>query len=88
MNASQHVARHLKRLGVRHAFGMPGGDALPLLDAFLDEGIEFVLIRHEGSAGFMAVGVYSNNSSWREDMPGTGPGQPVQRLQGLLGQDS
>ena len=54
MNASQHVARHLKRLGVRHAFGMPGGDALPLLDAFLDEGIEFVLIRHEGSAGFMA----------------------------------
>lgn len=54
MNASQVIAHHLARLGVRHAFGMPGGDALPLLDALLDVGIEFVLVRHEGSAGFMA----------------------------------
>ena len=54
MNASQVIAHELKRLGVRHAFGMPGGDALPLLDALLDVGIEFVLVRHEGSAGFMA----------------------------------
>lgn len=48
------LARALKVRGVTHAFGMPGGATLPLLDALREEGIEFVLVRHEGSAGFMA----------------------------------
>ena len=51
---AQELAAALARRGVRHAFGMPGGVLLHLLDAFRDEGIEFVLVRHEGSAGFMA----------------------------------
>ena len=34
----------------------------------------------------MAVDIHSSDQ--RQDMPGTGPGQPVQGLQGLLGQDS
>ncbi|MGB0639077.1 MAG: thiamine pyrophosphate-binding protein [Myxococcota bacterium] len=51
---AQELARALAQLGVRYAFGMPGGVLLPLLDAFRKEGIEFVLVRHEGSAGFMA----------------------------------
>lgn len=48
------LARALKARGVTHAFGMPGGATLPFLDAFAEAGIEFVLVRHEGSAGFMA----------------------------------
>lgn len=52
--AAQHLARALARLGVRHAFGMPGGEVLPILDALRAEGVDFVLVRHEGSAGFMA----------------------------------
>ena len=52
--ASQALASALAARGVRHAFGMPGGEVLPLLDAFREVGIEFVLVRDEASAGFMA----------------------------------
>lgn len=48
------LARALQVRGVTHAFGMPGGATLPLLEAFREVGIEFVLVRHEGAAGFMA----------------------------------
>ena len=52
------LAEGLHARGVRVAFGMPGGDVLPLLDAFAQVGIRFVLVRHEGSAGFMAAAVW------------------------------
>ncbi len=48
------LAGMLAGRGVRHAFGMPGGVTLPLLEAFGKEGIDFVLVRDEASAGFMA----------------------------------
>jgi len=48
------LAQALAARGVTHAFGMPGGASLPLLEALRGAGIDFVLIRHEGSAGFMA----------------------------------
>jgi len=48
------LAQALKARGVTHVFGMPGGSSLPFLEAFRAAGIEFVLVRHEGSAGFMA----------------------------------
>lgn len=48
------IARALRARGVTHAFGMPGGATLPLIEALSQEGIEFVLVRHEGAAGFMA----------------------------------
>jgi acetolactate synthase-1/2/3 large subunit len=51
---AQQLARALAVHGVRHAFGMPGGVLLHLIEAFRVEGIDFVLVRHEGSAGFMA----------------------------------
>jgi acetolactate synthase I/II/III large subunit len=52
------LARALQVRGVTHAFGMPGGATLPLLEAFREVGIEFVLVRHEGAAGFMADAAY------------------------------
>ncbi|MCB9762249.1 MAG: thiamine pyrophosphate-binding protein [Alphaproteobacteria bacterium] len=48
------LARALARRGARHAFGVPGGETLPLIQALADEGVDFVLVRHEGSAGFAA----------------------------------
>lgn len=48
------LASALSDLSVRHAFGMPGGATLPLIQAFEQHGIQFILTRHEGSAGFMA----------------------------------
>ena len=55
---ARHLARCLYDLGVRHAFGIPGGATLPLLEGFAQVGIEFVLTRHETAAGFMADAAY------------------------------
>jgi acetolactate synthase I/II/III large subunit len=48
------IATALKECGVTHAFGIPGGEVLELLDAFRKAGIEFVLTKQELGAGFMA----------------------------------
>lgn len=50
------VARTLAAAGVRHAFGMPGGEVVTLLDALEAAGIRFVLARHETAAAIMAAG--------------------------------
>ncbi len=49
------VARRLA-LESRVAFGVPGGEVLTVIDALRAAGVEFVLARHESSAGFMAEG--------------------------------
>jgi acetolactate synthase I/II/III large subunit len=49
------VVRLLESLGVRHVFGVPGGQTLAITDAILDSSaIEFVTARHEGAAAVMA----------------------------------
>ncbi len=48
------IAHTLAALGVRNAFGMPGGDSLPLVRALESAGIRFVLVRDEASAAFAA----------------------------------
>src|SRR5260370_12812701 len=56
--ASDVLARALHAAGCRHAFGIPGGEVLSLIAALDRAGIEFVLTKHENSAGFMAEAVY------------------------------
>jgi len=53
-SVAETLAQALAARGVRHVFGIPGGVLLPAMDAMGQAGIEFVLVRHEGSAGFMA----------------------------------
>ncbi len=48
------VAQALYEEGVRHAFGIPGGEVLELLEAFRKVGIKFVLTKQEMGAGIMA----------------------------------
>ncbi|MGZ5233314.1 MAG: thiamine pyrophosphate-binding protein, partial [Burkholderiales bacterium] len=48
------IAQALRESGVTHAFGIPGGEVLALLDAFREAGIEFVLTKQELGAGMMA----------------------------------
>ncbi len=48
------IAQALSREGVRHAFGIPGGEVLELLEAFRAANIKFVLTKQELGAGFMA----------------------------------
>jgi len=56
--AADILARRLFAAGCRHAFGMPGGEVLTLIDALERAGIAFTLCRHENAAGFMAEGVH------------------------------
>jgi acetolactate synthase-1/2/3 large subunit len=52
------VARKLFDAGCRHAFGIPGGEVLTIMDALVRVGITFILTKHENAAGFMAEGVH------------------------------
>jgi acetolactate synthase-1/2/3 large subunit len=50
------VAATLHAHGVRHAFGMPGGEVVTLIDGLEKAGIAFHLARHETAAASMAAG--------------------------------
>ncbi len=56
--AADLVARRLYEAGCRHAFGMPGGEVLTLVDALEKAGIAFHLVKHENAGGFMAEAVH------------------------------
>ncbi|WGI23245.1 thiamine pyrophosphate-binding protein [Amylibacter sp. IMCC11727] len=53
-----YLAERLFEAGCRRAYGMPGGEVLTLVNALAKAGIEFVLVKHENSAAFMAEGDY------------------------------
>jgi acetolactate synthase I/II/III large subunit len=56
-NGAHILLEVLKSEGIEVVFGIPGGVALPLLDAFHDEpSVRFMLCRHEQGAGHMADG--------------------------------
>ena len=50
------VAASLHAHGVRHAFGMPGGEVVTRIDGRGKAGIAFQLARHETAAAIMAAG--------------------------------
>ena len=58
LRAADVLAKRLYDAGCRHAFGLPGGEVLTLIDALEKAGISFHLARHENAAGFMAEGVH------------------------------
>ena len=48
------IAAVLRAAGVRRAMGIPSGQVLALIEALRRQDIEFVLVSHESTAGFMA----------------------------------
>lgn len=54
MNNAELIVATLKAAGIKHGYGVPSGNVLPLMEAMRTGGIEFVLTAHEGSAGFAA----------------------------------
>lgn len=56
--AAQIIAQKLYEAGCRHAFGMPGGEVLLILQALDAVGIDFTLCKHENNAGYLAEGTY------------------------------
>ncbi len=74
LSATDILAQRLYEAGCRHAFGMPGGEVLTLIDALERAGIEFHLARHENAAGFMAEGVHHVNGAPAILVATVGPG--------------
>ncbi len=57
MSGAKILLECLRREGVQHVFGYPGGAVLPIYDALYDcTEIEHVLVRHEQGAAHMADG--------------------------------
>ncbi len=54
MKASVFMARYLRSQGLERAFGLPGGEAIPLMEGLRQVGIPFILTHHESAAGYMA----------------------------------
>ena len=58
LRAADLLARRFYQAGCRYAFGMPGGEVLTVVDALEKAGVQFILCKHENSAGFMAEGAH------------------------------
>ena len=54
MNAADLLVTCLEREGVEHVFGLPGEETEDLLFSLADSAVEFVPVRHEQGAAFMA----------------------------------
>jgi acetolactate synthase-1/2/3 large subunit len=52
--AAQLLVRCLENEGVEYIFGIPGEENLHVIDALLDSPIQFITVRHEQAAAFMA----------------------------------
>lgn len=74
MNAADVIATRLHAAGVRHAFGIPGGEVLVLVDALERAGIRFHLAKHENAAGFMAEGTWHATGAPAVLVATVGPG--------------
>lgn len=61
--AADALARRLYDAGCRHAFGMPGGEVLTLVDALESAGIRFILAKHENAAAFMAEAAWHRSGA-------------------------
>lgn len=55
MTASDIFVQELEQYGVKYVFGLPGDENLHFMEAVKkSEQIDFILVRHEAAAGFMA----------------------------------
>jgi acetolactate synthase-1/2/3 large subunit len=68
------LAAQLKAAGATHAFGIPGGEVLALIDALERAGIRFLLAKHENAAGFMAEGLWHATGALPVLVATLGPG--------------
>jgi acetolactate synthase-1/2/3 large subunit len=74
MNTAKLLAKYLQHQECTLVFGMPGGASLPLLEAFRAQNIDFILVRQEASAGFMADGVFQRTGKLGVCLATLGPG--------------
>lgn len=68
------LAARLAAAGATHAFGIPGGEVLALVDGLERAGIRFQLAKHENAAGFMAEGLWHATGALPVLVATLGPG--------------
>lgn len=68
------IAEGLVAAGATHAFGIPGGEVLALVDALERAGIRFLLAKHENAAGFLAEGLWHMTGAQPVLVATLGPG--------------
>ena len=74
IRAADAIARRLFDAGCRHAFGMPGGEVLTIVDALEAADITFILCKHENAAGFMAEAAWHQTGAPGIMVATIGPG--------------
>ncbi|RXT56271.1 acetolactate synthase [Bosea sp. Tri-44] len=74
MTGADLLAARLRAAGATHAFGIPGGEVLALVDALERAGIRFELAKHENAAGFMAEGLWHATGALPVLVATLGPG--------------
>ena len=55
MTVAEFFADQLAMVGVARVYGLPGGENVEILDAIRRRGIDFILVKNESSACFMAA---------------------------------
>ncbi|MBM7541035.1 thiamine pyrophosphate-binding protein [Amphibacillus cookii] len=73
-NLATYIAEAVKQQGCEKVFGIPGKPLVPLISAIEQQGLDFVLARHEGGAGFMATGYALQNHTLGVAVGTSGPG--------------
>ncbi|PWK60639.1 thiamine pyrophosphate-binding protein [Roseicyclus mahoneyensis] len=68
------IGAALARAGATHAFGIPGGEVLALMQGLDGAGIGFVLVKHENGGGFMAEGLWHMTGALPVLVATLGPG--------------
>jgi sulfopyruvate decarboxylase TPP-binding subunit len=56
LTGSDLIGRTLKNAGITHAFGIPAGEVLALIQGLNAADIQFILVKHENNGGFFAEG--------------------------------
>jgi acetolactate synthase-1/2/3 large subunit len=75
MTGAEMVIEALADQGVSHIFGYPGGAALPIYDALLQQDkVQHILVRHEQGAGHMAEGYARSTGKVGVVLVTSGPG--------------
>jgi len=68
------IGQALAQAGATHAFGIPGGEVLALMQGLDAAGLRFVLVKHENSGGFMAEGLWHMTGALPVLVATLGPG--------------
>lgn len=68
------LVRHFREWGIKHVFGVPGKAIVPLILELGNQGVQYVLSRHECGAGYSAAGYAMMNKTLGVAIGTSGPG--------------